>query len=1179
MSKLKIIIGNSGQEKINYIYNYFKTNSRNSDGTIDFSKKFFLIVPEQDTASKQRKMLEAMNAYGAGILNIDVISFDRLCYMVFDECNIDIKNEKMVMDDAKTMLLRLALINIKKRKIKLPYFEKSIDKLGFAEKLMSCMSEFYTYGIDANKLETIENKIKNDTIREKVRELKIINDEFIKLIKEKNFYIKEDKLNLLRDNIENTKLLDGAIVAFDGFTGFTPIQNEIFSKIYDKAEKVFVTVTIRDVEYENMINKKNVGIFSISKTFIDGLVKVLEDKGEKKDDLFLKVGGIEVSPLQKCHPYAAYDIRFLERNLFLYNKEKYEKEVSNIEIYATENVNREIDFLIKKIFRLTKFENYTYNDIKIVVPSLDDYRDLLIRKFDENNIKLFVDDKNKIYTSPLIEYINSMFEIIGTDFSKDAVLRFINSGIFDKNYSNIYFLIDNFIRKYNINGYNQYKQNLIKYKTKIIKNLKTGGKYINEISMSIENITETLENILSPVFLVYEKYRDNKYKMTLLEFVDCIKDFLEDSKVLENFQNFLLELKTVNGENDKEYIVLKDNIEIINNIFDLINVIAKDDNEKITIDDFKKIFDLSVENINIKTIPYAMEQIVVGDVMRSRFDEVKVLFFLGMNDTKIPLNSKDNNIINDEMRNIFRDEAGVILSQTILETAINSKFYLYNILTSPSDKLILSYTKKNIDDEIDFRANVLDEIQNIFGSENLKEKYPNDEKDLYTINATKKYLADNFYDMYMTYKNNENHISSDDFEFYKKTYDYIKEIEDAKDFNKFNHMITNNFKMVSDENINKNIISALQKNFRGSATALETFAECPFKHFAKNIMSLRDVDRAEITNIDIGNISHYFMEWLFNLNREIEFSNGEKKIVKYTSIKEMKDTEIRELVEIGVDENITKIDKLMDETNKSKFMIDRIKDMIEKTVINMREHLKVSMEATEVFVEYGAMHYLLDKDANILKGNEQEPFLDIIGRIDKIELFKRDDKIYVKVIDYKSSIKELKNKNILEGIEIQLLVYLDYCLHYLKNISMEYSGFNEVIPLGAFYSPIMDKIDYISDFNSEVIMDDYNNLDYNKLSGIVNVCDGVDIIDSTFEVLDKDFKSNVINTKNKENFKNKEEIEELLLAVRKKIVDDLKNIQSGEIRVRPIKNEERDACKTCLYKNLCKYENAYVGDL
>ena len=60
MSKLKIIIGNSGQEKINYIYNYFKTNSRNSDGTIDFSKKFFLIVPEQDTASKQRKMLDSI---------------------------------------------------------------------------------------------------------------------------------------------------------------------------------------------------------------------------------------------------------------------------------------------------------------------------------------------------------------------------------------------------------------------------------------------------------------------------------------------------------------------------------------------------------------------------------------------------------------------------------------------------------------------------------------------------------------------------------------------------------------------------------------------------------------------------------------------------------------------------------------------------------------------------------------------------------------------------------------------------------------------------------------------------------------------------------------------------------------------------------------------------------------
>ena len=766
---------------------------------------------------------------------------------------------------------------------------------------------------------------------------------------------------------------------------------------------------------------------------------------------------------------------------------------------------------------------------------------------------------------------------MGTDFSKDSVLRFINSGIFNKNESNIYFLIDNFIRKYNLNGYNQYKKNLIKLKTKIIQNLKNGKKYVNEISMSIENITNTLDNILNPVFLIYEKYKNNKYKMTLSEFVECIREFLDNSKVIDYFQNFVDEIKLANGENAKEYIVLKDNIQIINNIFDLIKVIGENDDEKITIDDFKKIFDLSIENTNIKTIPYVMDQIVVGDIMRSRFDSVKILFFLGMNDTKIPLNSKDNNIINDELRNIFKSEAGVVLSQTVLETAINSKFYLYNILTSPSDKLILSYTKKNIDDEIDFRANVLDEIQNVFGKDNLKEKYLNDEKDLYTKMSVKKYIADNFYDMYVLYKNSDSSDFGVDFKFYKRAYNYIKEIDEKENFNKFNHIITNNFKMVSDENINKNIISGLQKNFKGTATAFETFSECPFKHFAKNIMNLIDVESFELTNIDIGNISHYFMEWLFNLNSEIEFSNGEKKLIKYVSIKELADSEIRDLVSIGVDENIKKIDKLMDETNKSQFMIERIKDMIEKTVLNMRDHLKASMDATEIFVEYGAMHYLLDENGNVLIDRVNDFFADITGRIDKIEIFKRDNKIYVKVIDYKSSKKELNSKEIKNGTQIQLLIYLDYCLHYLKNISMEYRDSSEIIPIGAFYSPIMDKIDFISNFNDEVITDDYNNTDYNKLSGIVNVAEGIDIIDNTFSS-DKKMESDVIDTKNKENFKSTDEIKELLLEVRKKIIDDLKKIQNGEIRVKPIKDEDINACEYCLYKDLCKYENAYVGE-
>ncbi|MCQ2609798.1 MAG: hypothetical protein MJ151_03305, partial [Lachnospiraceae bacterium] len=252
-NNIKLIIGNHGGGKSTYIYNYFLDNCINVDGTLDLDKKFYLVVPEQDTQDKQDMIIGLAKKQNHGIFNIDVISFDRLFYMVCKELNINIDREKIIDDDIKRLVLRLALQNLEKNGTEFIYFKNMKNKVGFTDKLKSAMSELYSYNIDKEVIDKVLLKTDNDRLKEKMQELSLIQEEFKKILKDKDFSIQEDKLNILYKIIDKSHICDNAVFAFDGFTGFTPIQKDIFYKICEKSKETYVSIDIRDVDVKSII--------------------------------------------------------------------------------------------------------------------------------------------------------------------------------------------------------------------------------------------------------------------------------------------------------------------------------------------------------------------------------------------------------------------------------------------------------------------------------------------------------------------------------------------------------------------------------------------------------------------------------------------------------------------------------------------------------------------------------------------------------------------------------------------------------------------------------------------------------------------------------------------------------------------------------------------------------------
>ena len=1173
MAKLNLLIGSNGAGKTKYIYDLFKSESRLPDGSIDFSKKLYLIVPEQDTASKQKDMMDYMAEYGHGILNIDVISFDRLVYMVSEELGININDKYIVMDDAKTLLVRLAIINLKKKNVKFKYFDKNINNIGFAEKLTSCFSEFYSYGVDEVVLEQLIEKIDDEMMKSELNELKIIQNEFLRLLKQKEFLIKEDKLNMLRDNIENSKLFENALVAFDGFTGFIPVQKQIFKNILKLSESCFMTVTYREDEFKNIANENLLDIFNLSKIFLKDLKEVATE---------LECPVItNLLPDMLCKKYLDKpDLKFIEENIFRDNNKKSDLIDLNFEISSMKNVNLEVDYLVSKIFELVKIKKYKYSDIKIVVPSVDDYRNILLRKFSGNSIPLYIDYKQHIYNSPIIEAVRSIIEILCTNFSMGSVLRYLNCGLFDKEYSDSYYLLDNCIRKYGLDNYLKFKTFDKKMESIINKNIslaeefteegekKVNNKYYSEIEKKISYIKTVYDSFFKNIFALYEDFQKCKFKMTIKTFIEKLIKFVNDDELETKYEKFLKSISDNIGESSSDYNMMSSDVKMLKRIFDLLQIISQDDTEddSITINEFRRLFDLSVDNIEHSVIPYKLDQVVVGDLMRSRYDNPKILFFLGMNDSRVPSVSNDNNIINDDMRNLFDNKLEIKLSQTTTETSFNSRFYVYLALTNPTDYLYISYVTKNINGEIDYKSSVVKDIQNMFYRvdwDQTEKNIDDDDIAIYNINKAKHYLAINYKNMeFLQDKLDKNEAVDkslvDKFEYLNKIKNIIKDNE--RDYNEFETLVSNNTILYNDkEKLNKKLVSDLiGDDFVGSPTAIENYASCPYKYFAEKTLGLRAREIYRIENYDIGNIIHYYFKWFFD------------EISKYKlDITYMDDDTLNEYVDKGIKIVYPYIDKLDSDQKKDKFLIERLRDIISVSLEVIKNQQKKGASASLVLSEYPNMNIDLQSDDNKLK---------LIGKIDKVEFFKLDDdeeNIYVKVIDYKSSIKNIDAKVIKSGALIQFLIYLDFCINHVDEIEEIKEIVKDkkvnVIAIGSFYSPILDNIDFVYSISDSL----NSSPSKNKMTGVMNKDRAV------YSMLDRDLgfnkkwsASDVVSVSKDHMFDN-QEIKNIVEIVENVAKTKLEEILDGMIEVKPNKYLHTKPCNYCQYKDLCKNDSAY----
>ena len=399
---LRFYIGASGSGKSHQLYEHIiEEAGRNPH------RNYLIVVPDQFTMQTQLDMVR--KSPNKGIMNIDVLSFGRLSHRIFAEVG---GNDKPVLDDTgKSLVLRSVAAGLEDN---LSVMKRNIKKIGYIHEVKSALSEFMQYGLGIKEVEKLtQYASQRGALFYKLKDLQILYDGFLKYIQDK-YITTEETLDLLRYSLPKSEIVKDSVIVFDGFTGFTPVQNKVIQQLMTLASEVIMTITMDTREDAYLLDGEQ-KLFHLSKKTIHDLTKLAKEAGvQREEDVIIKE---PVVYRYRNNPGLAH----LEKELFRYPYQVYEKDQDAIQMFEATNPKEELRQVCLAIKKLIRTKDYCYRDIAVVTGDMERYGFLAKEEFEKFEIPYFLDQTNKLVLNPFVEFIRSALLVVIQDYSYDIL--------------------------------------------------------------------------------------------------------------------------------------------------------------------------------------------------------------------------------------------------------------------------------------------------------------------------------------------------------------------------------------------------------------------------------------------------------------------------------------------------------------------------------------------------------------------------------------------------------------------------------------------------------------------------------------------------------------------------------------------------------------------------------------
>lgn len=810
--------------------------------------------------------------------------------------------------------------------------------------------------------------------------------------------------------------------------------------------------------------------------------------------------------------YKAPELNFLEKNIFGGKTEIFEGDASAVCLIPCKNKKDECDAVAAEIRRLLREENYRYRDIAVIERQENSYKNDLANSFRKYGIKCFFDSRQPVLTQPLIVFIRTLFSIITGGFSSDSVFTLLKTGLFGFTTEEISELED-YVLMWNITG--------AKWKSEWTDNPEGYGTEFDEISLEkLSTLNVLRQRVVAPILSLKNKITDANGAVISKE----VFSFLRKTGVDENLKAIAESLK---NSGDSELSIEQETVwKIAADIFDTLWFAVG--NKTVSVARFAELFDILVSSKDVGVIPNGIDEVIMGSADRIRASAPKAVFIVGANSEVFPANGSGGVLLSDKERNELIENS-IELVSNVEYNSVSELFIAYRAVSLSTEKLYVSYSSFGADGGSLFPSEIVSGIKALLPLCKLRQNDAlsriESEKSAFSVLAGESV--------------NGSVLAS-------SLYEYFKENGGDGRIEMIDKIRKNTFELK-----NRTVAEKLfGNNMFLTASRTEKYYSCPFSYFCQYGLKAKPKKAAEVDPAQAGTLIHYVLETVLHeypKEKFITFSNSEvQKIVS-------------SVIDSYIEEQMSGIE------NKSasfKRTVELIKIRSYKIVLRLIEEFK-NCDFTPVSFEMS-----INKDGEIPPYKlilDEKHSITVVGKVDRVDSWQNENNNFIRVIDYKTGGKEFKLSEVLQGINMQMLIYLFAIWQNGKE------KFGNVIPAGVLYFPAKTvrvssaKNDRYADFSE---MTKTEKEEYRMKGMVLNNLDVINAMEHGMggvlipSKLDKSGSAsgNVISLKSLHKLKN---------YIDSEIKDMAKSLYDGEIDAIPTDG----ACDYCDYKTVCKRES------
>lgn len=1166
---MRLLIGRAGSGKTTLCLEEIEQElQKGQDGPA-----LIYLVPEQ-AAFQAEYALASLPGQG-GTMRAQVLSFRRLAWRVLQETG---GGRRLFIDDTgKGMMLRKIL---ERQKTSLKIFRNASEKPGMMEDLVQLYNEMRRARIPVFKIKEYlnshgEERGEANLLEKKLREVALLMEEAEQELGA-HYIDAEDTLLLLALKLPQSLFTRGAFLWVDGFYGFTELEFFVIESLLRQVSRLSVTLCLdRDYPPGEMLDELNP--FYTSALTCQHLQHLAGGSGTTVTKTVLPAAGEgDMLPRFKENPALAH----LEQCLHGYPATSFVTDESSpklpLKLVAAPGRRSEVEAVAREIIRLARDEHCRYRELAVVTHDLEQYTDLIIPIFNNYGIPYFLDQKRTVSHHPLVEFIRSALEVVNDNWRPDAVFRCIKSGFLfpvlpdqkkRRRWRERAAMLENYVLAFGIKGDHWSAAEAWNYTPRDSLDEEKDMVSSRKEEIFLKQINWARRYFSKPLLRYQEKSRD----ATLVrERVIALFELLEEvsaEKQLQAAADHAIELGEPERSREQEQVFQG----IINLLDQLVEIMGE---EKVAAPFFARIVDAGLTNMRLGLVPPSLDQVLVGNLERTRSGNVRVLFLLGANDGVLPSRPAGEAIFTEREREKL-DELGFPLSPGARRRLLDEEFLIYVGLTRASNHLWVSYALADEEGRALMPSLLIARLQELFP--HLIEEIPEDEggDELTGMGeAEELHVAQKLLPLVLHPRRTLASLAvqlgrwkggAGIHPLWWEVYNWYAGGAGGQEVTRrlLGGLFYHNEENALSPETRRELYGS---GIKAGASRLEKYRYCPFSHFAAYGLRLRERTQHGLEAPDTGRFFHAVL-------RNVACVLQEQQLHWSDCSRE----ELLTLVSTEVAGLLPRVRReILFSSRRYRHLARKMEETVGRAVLCLAEHDRRSdFKPLGVEIAFGGEGDL----PPLLLPLPDGQMLELVGRIDRLDgALTKEGIVYLRVIDFKSGPTDLNLAEVNHGLSLQLLLYLEAVLANAGKLALpeDWQGL-EVSPAGVFYFRVHDPLlSGNAPMAPEAIQEELFKLF--KLRGKVLAEPHI------VKMMDRELESGYSKvlpvgiSKKGELYRSGKalltagDFELLRRQVRAMAAETAASILAGSLEISPFKMGKKKACTYCPYKPVCQFD-------